>query len=213
MKKITIFANGLVSSKKINCSSNETIIAADGGALHCLKLGITPHVVIGDFDSLSEEDLLALEADRVNLIRHPVDKDDTDLKLALDYAAALGGTELTLYGILGGRWDMTFANMLLLASPEYAGITFKILDGNTTVYILRGGESLMLQGEPGMIVSVIPFTEPVFGLTYQGLKWPLENAELPIGTPRGVSNIMTADQAKISLQHGTLLVFSINLVD
>ena len=213
MNKITIFANGDFPSTDISIPPNEMILAADGGARHCMKIGITPHVVIGDFDSLSDEEIATLEAAGVQLIRHPVDKDETDLELALDYAVKRGATELTLYGLLGGRWDMTFANILLLASPSYAHLFFRIINGNTIAYFLHGGETIKLHAQPGALVSAIPLISPARGITYQGLQWPMEKATLPWGTPRGVSNRMISTRAQISLEEGLLLVFVIDSVD
>ena len=210
MNQITIIANGHISSADIILETNQTIIAADGGARHCLNLGITPKVIVGDFDSLSEEEISVLEADGVELIQYPVDKDETDLELALDYAVNIGATKITIYGLLGGRWDMTFANIMLLASQNYADITFQVIHGNTTAFIVRGGETLKIKGGPGTTVSVIPLSFPASGVSYQGLEWPLENATLPYGTPRGVSNLMTRKKAQISIQEGLLLVFVID---
>ncbi len=210
MKKITIFANGDFPSTDISISPNEMILAADGGARHCLKIGVRPQVVIGDFDSLSNEEIATLEAAEVQLIRYPVDKDETDLELTLDYSVTIGATEITLYGLLGGRWDMTFANILLLASPSYAHIFFRIINGNTIAYLLHGGEILNLHARPGALVSAIPLISPARGITYQGLEWPMENATLPWGTPKGVSNKMISTKAQISLEEGLLLVFVIN---
>ena len=213
MDQIIIFANGDISKTDISLPSNSTVLAADGGAHHCLKLGITPQVVIGDFDSLTDEDISTLESKSTILIKHPKEKDETDLELTLDYAARSGAKDITLYGLLGGRWDMTFANMLLLTASQYDGINFKIIDGNTTAYILRAGETLTLHGKPGNTISAIPLERIAHGITYKGLRWPLENASLPYGTPRGVSNVMEETKAQISLDEGILLVFMIDSVN
>lgn len=207
MSQFTIFANGELSTTNIALPPDATIIAADGGAKHCLALGIIPHVVIGDFDSLSEKNIAALDAAGTEFIRHPTSKDETDLELALDYSLGLGASEVTLYSLLGGRWDMTFANILLLASARYTGIRFRILDGNSEALILRGGETLNIEGQPGNIVSVIPLDGPASGICYTGLRWPLNNATLPFGSPKGVSNVFLATKASISLDEGLLLVF------
>ena len=213
---ITIFANGKINSPDIDLAPNTMVIAADGGGRHCLRLGITPQVVIGDFDSLTEDESRRLEAGGAQLIRHPADKDETDLELALDYAQKYyaqkycaqksGTTQITLYGLLGGRWDLSFANVLLLASERYAQIDFRIIAGDTEMRILRGGETLKISGQPGDTVSAIPLGGPVQGLTYQGLKWPLENTSLPFGTPRGVSNTLVDQHATIALKEGLLLI-------
>ena len=209
MSKATIFANGEITQTSISLPVDGIVIAADGGARHCLKLGITPQVVIGDFDSLTETEITTLAANGAELIRHSVEKDETDLELALDHALKLGASEVLLYGLLGGRWDMTFANLLLLASPQFAGIRFRILDGDTTGTLLHGGETQVLKGRPGDMVSVIPLNGPANGITYKGLQWPLENANLSFGTPKGVSNFIVSTNAHISLESGTLLIFVI----
>ncbi len=182
------------------------VIAADGGARHCLALGIVPDIVIGDFDSLGEQEIAALDNAETEFIRYPADKDETDLELALDQAVKLGASEITLYGLLGGRWDMIFANMLLLASPSYDGIRVCVVDGNTRAYIIRSGETLELSGQSGDTVSAIPLSEAAHGITYKGLQWPLEDATLAFGSPKGVSNRLANTTAQVSVESGILLV-------
>jgi thiamine pyrophosphokinase len=207
MMSTAIFANGTISTPEIYLPPETFIIAADGGAKHCLKLKLTPQVVIGDFDSLTTNEIAALEEAGAKLIQHPTAKDETDLELALEHALKLGASEITLYGLLGGRWDMTFANLLLLAAPHYAGIRFRIVDGETQVFILRGGEKLEIHGQPGDIVSTIPLSNEAHGVTYQGLEWPLVDATLHFGTTRGVSNVLVSSPATISINEGLLLCF------
>jgi thiamine pyrophosphokinase len=78
-----IIANGNIARSNIDPPADSIVIAADGGARHCLKLGIKPQVVIGDFDSLTRDELATFEKSGTKLIRYPVDKDETDLELAL----------------------------------------------------------------------------------------------------------------------------------
>ena len=210
-KQVSIFANGeIAADTSFTLPPDAFIIAADGGARHCLKLGLNPHVVIGDFDSLTNAEIETLSSSNAELLRYPTAKDETDLELALDHALKLGASKIALYGLLGGRWDMTFANLLLLAAPQYAKIQFRIFDGSTTAYILRGGETLELNDQQGATVSAIPLSGSAHGITYQGLRWSLEDATLPFGTPRGVSNQVTEPEAQISLEQGILLIFVIN---
>jgi len=201
-----IFANGNVTDIDSKFYSGKTFIAADGGAHHCIKLGIMPQIVIGDFDSLNQDELHLLEKSGAELIRYPTDKDQTDLELALDYAAEKGATEITLLGLLGGRWDMSFANVLLLSSPRYNHINFHIIDGNSEMYILRSGGTLELNGNPGDTVSVIPLSNLTSGITYSELEWSLESASLDFGSPRGVSNQMSSEVAHIKLDSGVLFI-------
>lgn len=204
--KFIIIANGTLTASEIELDPHAHILAADGGAQHCLLLGIVPEAAIGDFDSLSAQEIRQLEASGTVLHRFPADKDETDLELALDYALSAGADEMVLYGLLGGRWDMSFANILLLAAPRYAGIRFQVITEGTNLYILRGGESLDLVGEVGDTVSVLPLGMALNGLNYSGLAWPLENANLPHSSPRGISNSMEGHSARISLEDGLALV-------
>lgn len=210
MNECIIFANGIFSSAGNAINPNHIIIAADGGARHCLEIGINPHYVIGDFDSLSEKELTSLKSNGAELIKYSTQKDETDLELAVDFAINQGCTDISIYGAFGGRWDMTFANVLLLASPIYAGINFKLIDGITIAYILRSRETLKFRSQPGSIVSIIPLGGSAKGITYNGLKWSLENANLPFGTPKGVSNRTTQYDSEISLAEGIILVFIID---
>lgn len=207
MNQCIIFANGNFSSTANLINPNHVIIAADGGARHCLEIGINPHFVIGDFDSLSEEELTFFESNGSELIKYPAQKDETDLELAVNFAMHQGFIDVSVYGAFGGRWDMTFANVLLFASPIYTGIHFKIIDTKTTAYILRSGETLKFKSKPGSTVSIMPLRGSATGLTYNGLKWSLEKATLPFGTPKGVSNQTTQKVSEIFLEEGIILIF------
>jgi thiamine pyrophosphokinase len=182
------------------------IVGADGGAARALAWGLVPQVVIGDMDSLPAGALAELERHQVRFIRHPRAKDETDLELALTFAAEQGAHEIVILGALGGRLDHTLANVLLLALPRLAGIPVRIARGAQEAILLRDGESVSLQGQPGDLVSLLPWGGDARGVTTEGLAWPLEGAILRFGFSRGVSNEMTARQARIALNHGYLLV-------
>ena len=89
--------------------ADDFIIAADGGWLACRKTGITPDLLLGDFDSLSTQ------PDFPNILRVPVEKDDTDTMLAVKTGLERGETEFHIYGGMGGRrTDHTIANFQAL---------------------------------------------------------------------------------------------------
>ena len=205
--QFTIFANGKINSNSIKLSKSTKIIAVDGGAQHCIGIGIIPDVLIGDFDSVTPDTLDVLKSGDVEIIRHPEDKNETDLELAISYAVRMGAAKITLFGLLGGRWDMSFANILLLASPHYSRVEFHVIGDHLEIFILRGGESVTLGGKLSDLVSVLSLRGNALGVTYKGLLWALDNAELPFGSPLGISNQMVKDEATISLKTGTLLIF------
>jgi thiamine pyrophosphokinase len=203
----SIVANGNLGPEITRIPQPARIIAADGGANHCLKLGILPDVVIGDLDSVQAVALAELKSNGVKIIRHPAAKDETDLELAINFAMKEGAAKITLFGLLGGRWDMSFANILLLASSQFEDIDFHIQGEGLEIFILRNGKSITLDGQPGDPVSVLPLGESARGVTYKGLGWPLAEYTLPFGSPIGVSNHMLENHATISLDSGVLLIF------
>jgi thiamine pyrophosphokinase len=182
------------------------ILGADGGAARALAWGLTPQVVIGDMDSLPNKDRVILEERGSQFVEHPRAKDETDLELALAYAAEHGAQEIVIFGALGGRLDHTLANVLLLSLPSLQEVQARIVDGDQEALLLRGGEAATLHGNPGDIVSLLPLAGDARGVTTEGLVWALDRATLRLGFSRGVSNEMLGDEARVQLEEGLLLV-------
>ena len=180
-------------------------VAADGGARHLEALGLLPHVIVGDLDSVDPARLARLRAHGVAVERHPPAKDATDLELAVERAVRDGATELLLLGAVGGRLDQTFANLLILAQRDWP-LPLTIAEGDQLARVLRGPQSVTLTGPTGGYVSAVALSEEVTGVTYQGLEYPLQNATLRLGSTRGVSNALASSPARISIESGLLLV-------
>lgn len=184
----------------------DLIVAADGGAAQALAFGLEPDLVIGDMDSMPFEVRDRLEAQECRFIVHPRAKDETDLELALTHAAELGATEILVLGALGGRLDHTLANLLLLAHPVLEGIRVRIVDDNQRAELVRGGEELILRGQPGDLISLLPLAGDCHGVSTSGMAWPLNDDVLHFGFSRGVSNEMVGTEASLYLHQGLLLV-------
>jgi thiamine pyrophosphokinase len=203
-----IFANGDLDDTDRTAIHGEPaglVIAADGGARHCLELEITPDLVIGDFDSLSEAEIEQLTAREVPFERHPVAKDETDLELAFQAAVSRGADEIRVYGALGSRWDMSLANLLLLAHTEFRNARIELVAGNQHVWLVRPTRALILKGEPGDIVSLVPLRGNAIGIATDNLEYQLHDEDLKFGATRGISNVMLADRARVTLRQGELL--------
>lgn len=206
-QRAILFANGeLTHTDAIRplIHADDVIICADGGSRHALALGLAPDLVIGDLDSIAPDDLRALQQLGCPIEQHPVDKDATDLELALLAAQRLGADEVILVAALGGRLDQTLGNLMLMANPSFADLHLTLVDGRQTVNVVR--DQITIIGSAGDTVSALALSPLVEGLTYHGLRWPLHNATLPFGSTRGISNEMTGDSAYISLRRGVLLV-------
>jgi thiamine pyrophosphokinase len=182
----------------------DALVAADGGALPLLRAGIPPRVVLGDMDSLDAASLLALAERGVELRRHPREKDETDLELALLYAAEAGAHTIDVLGALGGRWDHTLANVALLALPELRGLHTRLLDGEQTLFLVR--EAATLLGRRGDTLSLIPLAGDAHGVTTAGLLYPLVEATLSFERARGISNVLLDPPGNVSVREGLLLV-------
>lgn len=203
-----IFANGELTPQDLERAAptaDDTIIAADGGALHCRAYNIHPDALIGDFDSLPADVLERYEKQGVPVHRFPPDKDYTDLELALHMALRDSPDEVLILGGLGGRWDQSIANLLLPASTDCCGIQVRLIDNSQEVVVLRSGEHFTLHSHPGATVSLIPIGGDAQGITTEGLLYPLQSETLHFGATRGVSNEMLRSSAVISLENGFLL--------
>ncbi len=184
----------------------DCIIGANGGAAQALAWGLVPHVVIGDMDSLPGEAQATLIDWGCRFVEHPRAKDETDLELALRYATQEGAQEIVVLGALGGRLDHTLSNILLLTLPCLEGVSVRIADGAGETLLIRSGEVVALQGSPGDLVSLLPLGGDAHGVTTRGLAWTLQGDTLRFGFSRGVSNKMTAHEARIAVEEGLLLI-------
>lgn len=206
-----IFANQSISpSTRIHsCITPDTIIlAADGGAEHLLSYKLRPHAVIGDFDSLSPECMEGFSKKNVRFYRHPAQKDETDLELALSYAVQKGADDILVFGATGGRWDMSIANFLLPAIlPSH--IRTRFIDGNTEIQIIRGPAEVHLFGEKGDTLSLIPLDGDTEKVSLSGLLYGLSETDLLFGKTRGISNAFIEKEIKVIFQKGLLMIVHI----
>jgi thiamine pyrophosphokinase len=201
-----IVANGeLTVSETLRSllGSADFIVAADGGLEHILRLGYTPHLIIGDMDSVEQEDLTKMKTRGIEVIIHPREKDETDLELALDAVLQRGYRSIRILAGLGGRLDQTLGNVYLLAQPELAGQDVRFIDEKQEVFAIR--EEGTVRGKVGDTVSLIPLGNAVKGIHTQGLKYRLKGETLFPYHTRGISNVMTETRALIHIQEGILL--------
>jgi thiamine pyrophosphokinase len=206
--RAVIFANGkltgLETAREL-IRPDDTVIAADGGAHHCAALGITPALLVGDFDSLREEEVDEWHRRGVQLIRHDRRKDETDLELALLLAQGLAREEALVLGALGGRWDQTFANLLLPAYDKLTDLNVTFWHDGLWAYLVRGERQI--HGAAGQTVSLLPVGGDAVGVSTEGLEWALEAETLKLGATRGVSNILLGERAVVRVEQGLLLCF------
>ena len=190
----------------------DLVIAADGGADRLRGFPRLPDILIGDLDSINDERRASLQAQKVEIIEFPEDKDATDAELAVFEAAERGATAITILGGRGGpRADHEMANLLLLAHPRLEEVDVRFLTATTEVRALGPGKH-ELDVRPGGTISMVPVTETAREVSITGVRWPLKQQDLTLGSTYTVSNEATEPEIKVEIAGGTVLLFR-DLVD
>jgi len=205
-ERVVIFVNGeipdLLRAREM-LLGDDFIIAADGGSRHLHTMGIQPHLLIGDLDSIPASYIDEYRQAGVEIKQYPTAKDATDLELALQHAVTLQPASIVIAGATGARFDHTLANVMLVSQPGYRGLDICLDDGTTRITLIM--QSLQITGSAGDIISLIPLSGSVSGITTTRLKYPLSNEDLALGETRGVSNVMIGSGARVTIQAGMLL--------
>lgn len=210
MSSVIIFANGIyhdpVTTRSV-IQPGDLLIAADGGAHQALLLGIDPSIIIGDMDSLSPVEINIFEQKNIKMVRYPVNKDQTDLELAVSYAVKTGASKITILGALGDRLDQEIGNIALLSDPDLDHLDIRLDDGITETFFIHHEAEIF--GSPGDTVSFIPWGKSVTGVNTVDLAYPLRYETLIPYRTRSISNLMVTTKAKVSLESGLLLCIHI----
>ena len=201
--RAVIFCAGKVTAADRDAAAlreGDLIIGADRGYQRALDLGVTPGVILGDFDS-------APRPDRPDIEVHPAIKDDTDSILAVNRALEAGCGEILLLGALGGRVDHTLANLQTLLYIRDRGARGWLLGDGTAITAIR--DETLEVGRMDGYLSVFAADGLCAGVTLEGLFYPLRDACLTSGYPLGVSNQFTAPTARITVKKGALYVMTV----
>jgi thiamine pyrophosphokinase len=189
------------------------VIAADGGYARARAIGFRPALLVGDIDSLAPGLAEEASAAGVEVRRSSVGKDESDTELALLAAVERGATRITVLGAFGGaRLDHALANVWLLAHPVLASTLVVLLDDRSRVSLITapgpdgGPVTRAVPGLVGAMVSLLPLGGDATGVTTDGLHYPLHREPLLVGPARGLSNARDRADARVTVEHGRLLV-------
>jgi len=161
-----------------------------------------PELWIGDFDS-SDERLMAQYPD-VPRQTHPPAKDTTDGELAIQEVMAMGAREIVLAGGLGGQMDHAFAHLMLLLKAHARGLKVMMTSGHEEAWPLID-DAVELDLPAGTRLSVLPVTD-LIGLSISGVRWPLEERDVVLGSTLTLSNEVTASPARVNVVKGMGIV-------
>ncbi len=198
MKKCYIVGAGECSYIP-NIESCDLIIAADGGYDTLIALGITPDLLMGDFDSISKI------PEGIPTLRFPVRKNETDMYLCYLEGRRRGYSDFSIYGGMGGRSDHSFANLSLLLLIRKNGDTATIYTDNEEFTVLKDEERTFIGNRKDKF-SVFAFGGNAGCVSIKNAEYEAENIDLTPEFPLGVSNAFLDTPTTISVKKGALLV-------
>ncbi len=181
------------------------VIAADGGLALCLQVGRMPDVVVGDFDSTPKDAVAHAEAAGASVVRHPMDKDESDLDIALRHAREEGTPEVCFTAAFSGRLDHTMAALgtLMRAVDLAARLEEPLLDGYVLSPEHRGTVTLTAAEDTTIsLFALLPATV----VSIDGVRYPLEAASLPVLSSLGLSNVARAEHQVVTAHSGVTVV-------
>jgi len=178
-------------------AAGDLVLAADAGFLVAQRFGITPQILLGDFDSLGEPHV----PEGTELIRVPVEKDMTDTQLAVSHALSLGASEFVIVGGLDGRLDHTLSTLAVLEDLNIRKIPAVITSGKNRARFLRNNNILIPRGS-FRYLAIIAVDPVLRGVTVEGCKYPLRNARLSRTNQYAISNELTGNGALIEIRRG-----------
>lgn len=206
--KCFVVGAGDLTMGELAVQEDDYVIAVDGGLSYCGILNVEPHVIIGDFDSLSVGELAALESLREEIperiITLPCEKDDTDMLAALKHGLSLGYRDFRIYGGTGGRFDHTLANIQCLLFLKNQGATGYLVDGTGMMFVLQN-EAVHLNRNLEGVLSLFSLGKEAKGVTIENMKYPVKDYQMTNDFPIGISNEFIGEEAVISVEDGELV--------
>lgn len=183
----------------------DRVICADGGTAAARRLGIIPDRIVGDLDSICDDDRAFMERMGVRFEVYPPEKDYTDTQLAFDLARREGARDVVVWGGTGSRLDHTLSNLFNASKLVEEGIRVSFESPDLTIYLI--GDELTVPGRAGDTVSVLVLGDRATGVTEEGFRYPLERATLDVRCQYAVSNVITGPKPTIRVATGILAVF------
>lgn len=205
-RRALVITGGSVLRTMPNLGAFDVIVAADSGVDSAFALGLVPHVVVGDLDSVSETGLRRVREAGIDVVVSPTDKDLTDTELALRHAVEMASTSVLVLSPGGGRLDHAHGVLASLANPDFAHVTVEAAIDTAHVTVLHGPASTHVPRRGSHLLALHAMNGAADGITTSGLRWNLSRESLHPWASRGVSNEMLGDIAAITVDHGALIV-------
>jgi thiamine pyrophosphokinase len=177
------------------------VIAVDGGLWACRSAGTPPDLVVGDLDSADSDDVSWAKQAGVEFNLLAVEKDESDLRVAVEMALTLEAGRRTATGVLGARLDHELAGLGVLFA---SGAGWLIEETHTLAWVLHGPSTLEIEG-PGAIFSVLAWGHSAI-ISIENATYPLTRHTIEPFSSLGVSNIVGRTTSSIVIESGDVLV-------
>jgi len=141
------------------------VVCCDGGANEYIAKGHLPDVIIGDGDSLSEENRIKY----ASLIHFNPDQETNDQTKAVKYLLSLGKRRIAIVGATGKREDHTIGNISLLMEYMRMGVDVRNYTDYGILIPCKGTCTFDCHAEQQ--VSIFNFTAK--RLKSEGLAYPI----------------------------------------
>lgn len=206
--KCYVIGAGDLTMGELMVGEEDYVIAVDGGLSYCSILNVEPHVIIGDFDSLSpgESEALKQLAEEIpdRIITLPCEKDDTDMLAALKHGLSLGYKDFRILGATGGRFDHTLANIQCLLYLKNQGAVGYLVDGTGMMFVIQN-EAVHLNRSLEGYLSLFSLGKEAKGVTIENMKYPVKDYCITNDYPIGISNEFIGEEAVITVEDGELV--------
>lgn len=183
---------------------HDFILCADKGLDHLRKIQLLPDLVVGDLDSLSAEGIKLIEDKGIEVLKYPSRKDKSDSELALDFILERDFLEVSMIGVLGGRWDHTLSVISLLRKINKSGLIGRIIDETNSISYLAGKRRVKKTDKT--FISIIPLSLQGIHLSLKGFSYDLDRDYIEFSSTKGISNEIVGEFADIELHEGEALL-------
>ncbi|SDC64706.1 thiamine pyrophosphokinase [Terribacillus halophilus] len=197
---------GAGSLPDLRAENHHIWIGADAGAKALASAGIRMKLAVGDFDSVSEADLVMIRQYADQVLLYSPEKDETDFELAIRHAQEIGASDVAVYGVTGGRLDHELINVQMLYRLLDTFDQTVIIDRQNAIRMHRPGTYRTIQEDTYRYVSFLSFSEQVTGLTLTGFKYPLTDASIHWGETLSISNELVAQTGTYSFTSGIVIM-------
>ncbi len=209
MGRCIIVAAGDLTVGSVNVNEDDLVIAVDGGLGYCSVLELEPDLILGDFDSVSEQEREAIQLLKAQIPERIVElareKDDTDTLAAIRIGLENGYDRFLIYGGTGGRLEHTIANIQCLLYLKNHNATGYLMDGSGMICVLQNEEVKLRDNLEGYM-SLFSLGKEAKGVTIRGMKYELDNATITNDFPVGISNEFIGKEATVKVEDGQLVM-------